>query len=168
MAIVNCSHSHLCLREVLTSIHSVKALELFGPGKIYAGTRAFHLLEINYQFWQQQWLNLTFRGCQTFRLSSIWVVLGHFACNRSTFILRRYSFFLHVKILISVTSPLSLTRLLEGASCFQYVAMALQRKISSCCMSKLPSDSETGYLSLQYQLCQPVPYQAIVHCKEGT
>ena len=35
-------------------------------------------------------------------------------------------------------------------------------------MSKLPSDSETGHLSLQYQLCQPVPYQAIVHCKEGT
>ena len=167
MAIADCSHSHLCLREVLNFSTQRQGIGL------WTWKNPCRNKDIPSALDNSPIVATAMAEPHLLRLSdllsvSIWFVLDHFACNRSTISLRRYSSILHVRTLILVTSPLSLTRLLEAASCFQYVAMTLQRKISSCCMSKLPSDSETGYLSLQYQLCQPVPYQAIVHCKEGT
>ena len=126
-------HSSL---ELQHTVSTDKVLDPIGPGKNHAGTRAFHLRQIIHQLWKQQWLNLTFRGYQAPCLSSIWMVLERFVCNRSTFSLGRCSSNLHVGILILVTSPLSLTKLLGAASCFQYVASSLQRKeIFSCYMS---------------------------------
>ena len=75
-------HSSL---ELQHTVSTVKVLEPIGPGKNHAGTRAFHLRQINHQLWKQQWLNLTFRGYQAPCLSSLWMVLERFVCNRSTF-----------------------------------------------------------------------------------
>ena len=75
-------HSSL---ELQHTVSTVKVLEPIGPVKNHAGTRAFHLRQINHQLWKQQWLNLTFRGYQAPCLSSLWMVLERFVCNRSTF-----------------------------------------------------------------------------------
>ena len=121
MAIADCSHSHLCLREV-----SNFSTQRQGIG-LWTWKNPCRNKDIPSALDNSPIVATAMAEPHLLRLSnllsvSIWFVLDHFACNRSTISLRRYSSILHVRTLILVTSPLSLTRLLEAASCFQYMA----------------------------------------------